>query len=270
MRSWVAGAFIILSVAAISCGAGPDETFEETFEVDASPRLLVGTGNGNIVVLTGIDRQIKVRGDVTSSANVDLDATLDGEVVTVSTRTGISGNLIGDRAEGRVDFTITVPPGTVVEVGITTGAVTITDVQEGGRITAAAGSITLRGVTGDFSGGIGTGDIIISDSDGSFRFTSGAGSITFEGELVPGGLNEFETGAGDVTVTIQENAGVQINAIVSSGSVSTELDIEDESTGASNSEARFSGTLGDGGAELTIVVGTGAVYIRPATHVALP
>ena len=270
MRSWLPGALIVLSVLAIACGAGADQTFDQTYEVGASPSLLVGASNGDVIVRTGVDGQITVLGHITSSDNVDLDVTLDGDVVTVRSLTNTSGNLIGDRAEGRVNLTISVPPGTVVEVGITTGAVTIEGVQMGGRITAAAGSVTLRGVSGDFSGGIGTGDITISDSAGSFQFTTGAGSITFEGELVSGGLSEFETGVGDVTVTIPGDAGVRVDATASSGSVSTEFDIGSEPEGASISDGRFSGTLGDGGAELVIAVGIGSVKIQTDTEAAGP
>lgn len=265
LRPWLPGVFIVLSVAAIACGAGGDETIEQTFEVGASPRLMVGAGNGDVVVRIGADEQITVLSDVSSSNNVDLDVALDDDVVTVRSLTNISGNLIGDRAEGRVDLTISVPSSTVVEVGITTGAVTIAGVMAGGRITAAEGDITLRGVSGDFSGGTGTGDVTISGSGGSFRFTIGVGAILFEGELASGGSNEFETGIGDVTVIVPADAGVQIDATVSSGSVTSDLDIAGESRDALNPGERFSGRFGDGGAKLTITVGTGSIQILAAS-----
>ena len=261
---------VIVSVVAIACGAGADETIERTFEVGASPRLLVGADNGDVVVQTGPDFKITVLSDITSPDNVDLDVTADGDVVTVRSSTTFSGNLLGDKAEGRVDLTITVPLATVIEVGINTGAVTIADIQAGGHITAAAGSVTLRRVSGDFSGGTGTGDVTISAGTGSFQFTTGVGAITFEGELVVGGFNEFETGVGDVTVTIPEDAGVRLDTTVSSGSVSNDLAIADESSAPSLLGGRLSGTIGDGGAGLTIVVGIGSVRIRAATDVGRP
>ena len=270
MRSWLPGVLMVLSVLAIACGAGADQTFDQTYEVGASPSLLVGASNGDVIVRTGVDGQITVLGHITSSDNVDLDVTADGDVVTVRSSTTFSGNLLGDKAEGRVDLTITVPLATVIEVGINTGAVTIADIQAGGHITAAAGSVTLRRVSGDFSGGTGTGDVTISAGTGSFQFTTGVGAITFEGELVVGGFNEFETGVGDVTVTIPEDAGVRLDTTVSSGSVSNDLAIADESSAPSLLGGRLSGTIGDGGAGLTIVVGIGSVRIRAATDVGRP
>lgn len=261
------GLLVMISVVSLACGAGGDETFEQTFEVGSSPRLLVGAGNGDVVVRAGPDRSITVTSDVSDKDNVDLDVMADGDTVTVTADTTTSGNLLGDMAQGRVDFTITVPPETVIEVGIASGGVTVEGVRAGGRITTSTGNVTLRGVSGDFSGGTGVGDVRVTDSDGSFRFTVGIGAITFEGGLVPGGLNEFETGVGDVTVTIPEDAGVRLEATVATGSVSSDLDLADESRGPSVLGGRLSGTFGGGGAELSIIVGTGTIHISAANDV---
>lgn len=261
------GLLVIVSVLSFACGAGGDETLEQTFEVGSSPRLLVGAGNGDVVVRAGPDGSITVLSDVTDKNNVDLDVTADGDIVTVTADTTTSGNLLGDMAQGRVDFTITVPRDTVIEVGIASGAVTVEGVRAGGRTTTSTGNVTLRDVSGDFSGGTGVGDVAVTGSDGSFRFTVGVGAITFEGQLVLGGLNEFETGVGDVTVTFPEDAGVRLEATVATGSVSSDLDLADESRGPSVLGGRLSGTLGGGGAELSIIVGTGTIHVSAASDV---
>ncbi len=251
--------FSFVLILSIACDAGGDETLEQSFQVGDSPRLVVGAENGSIVVKTGPAGTITVLSVVSNKDDVDLEVTADGDVVTVRSDTTISGNLIGDRAEGAVDFTITVPPDTAIEIGAAVGPITVIGVQAGGTITDGAGSIELRGVSGDYSGGAGAGDIRIIDAAGSFRFTAGSGSITFDGVMVSGGSNEFETGVGDVTVSFPEGVGVGIDASTGTGTISNELNLADEEFELSGVGARLTGTLGDGGAELLISVGVGSL-----------
>jgi DUF4097 and DUF4098 domain-containing protein YvlB len=192
---------------------------------------------------------------------VDLEIGAIADVVTVASVTGSSRNLFGDTAQGGVDFTFTVPPETVIEVGIANGTVSVDGVQAGGVISAGIGSIALRDVTGEFSGGAGSGDIEISRGTGSFRFTTGMGSIRFEGDLISGGVNEFEAGTGDVIVAISGDADIELEATVAKGSLSSELTLTEETSTLSGSGGTLAGTLGDGGADLVITVGTGSVEI---------
>ena len=257
-RIWP-GLFAFVSIVSIACGAGGDETLEQWFQVGDSPRLVVGADNGSVLVETGLEGTISVLSVVSNKDIVDFKATADGDVVTVRSVTSISGSLIGGRAEGVVDLTITVPPDTVIEIGTTVGPITVKDVRAGGTITNGTGSIELRGVSGEYSGGVGAGDIRIVDGDGTFRFTTGVGSIMFDGVMVSGGSNEFETGSGDVTVTFSEGVGVGIDATTSTGTISNELTLVDELFETSSVGAHISGTLRDGGADLLIAVGAGSL-----------
>jgi hypothetical protein len=250
-------AFVLILL--IACGAGGDEILEQSFQVGDLPRLVVGADNGSVLVETGPEGTISVLSVISNKDDVDLSVTADGDVVTVRSATTISGNLIGDRAEGAVDFTITVPPDTVIEIGTAVGPITVKGVRAGGTITDGAGSIELRGVSGEYSGGVGAGDIRVVDGDGSFRFTTGVGSIMFDGVMVSGGSNEFETGVGDVTMTFPEGGGVEIAAATSTGMISNDLILTDELSETSSVGASISGTLGDGGADLRIVVGVGSL-----------
>lgn len=250
-----------MSILSIACGAGGDETTERKFEVGASSRLVVGAGHGDVLVQIGPVGMITVLSVVTNRDNVDLDITAEAAVVTVKSITRQSRNLFGDSAQGAVDSTFTVPPETAIEVGIANGTVSVDGIQAGGVITAGNGIVTLRNVTGDFSGGVGSGDVGISGGSGSFRFTTGAGSIRFEGDLVTGGSNRFETGTGDVIVAISRDASVELDATVARGSLSSELSLTGETSTRSGTGRSLSGTLGDGGADLVITVGTGSVEI---------
>ncbi len=259
-HTWL-GLLTVVSILSIACGAGGDETTERKFEVGASSRLVVGAGHGDVLVQIGPVGMITVLSVVTNRDNVDLDITAEAAVVTVKSITRQSRNLFGDSAQGAVDSTFTVPPETAIEVGIANGTVSVDGIQAGGVITAGNGIVTLRNVTGDFSGGVGSGDVGISGGSGSFRFTTGAGSIRFEGDLVTGGSNRFETGTGDVIVAISRDASVELDATVARGSLSSELSLTGETSTRSGTGRSLSGTLGDGGADLVITVGTGSVEI---------
>ncbi len=255
------GLLTVVLILSVACGAGGTETTELTFEVGASPRLVVGAENGDVTVQTGPDGTITVHSVSTSTDNVELEVSADGDVVTATSLTNHSRNLFGDTAEGRVDFTITVPLNTAIEVGIANGAVNVDGVTGGGTVTAGNGVVVLRNVTGDFSGGAGSGDVSISDGSGSFRFTTGVGSITFAGDLTAVGTNEFETGTGDVSVMIAEDASIEVEATVTTGSITNDFDFANEALGPDGNAGHLTGTLGDGDAELVILVSVGSVDI---------
>lgn len=245
----------------IACGAGGSETTTLTFAVGESPRLVVGAGRGEILVSTGPEGVITVLSEVSEKDNVVLDVSANGDVVTARSTTTFSGNLFGDTAEGSVKFTITVPPQTVIEVGASSGPITVRDVQNGGTVTVGVGTLSLRSVSGDFSGGTGTGDIRITDSRGTFSFTAGVGAIRFDGTLSEGESSDFETGVGEVTVSFPDGTGVDLDATVNTGQLTSELDLTDEITESTTTGSRLAGTLGGGGAELIILVGTGSLEI---------
>ena len=257
-----AALLVITSIPLVACGAGGDGNSDQTFEVGDTPRLVLGAGDGSVFVRTGLPGTITVLSDVTSKDNVDLEIVADGDIVTVRSSTTRSGNLIGGSAQGAVDFTITVPPQTAIEIGIANGPITVQDIQGGGTITSAAGDISLTGVSGDCSGGTGVGDITISGASGSFQFTAGIGLIVFDGRLDPGSSNEFETGIGDVTVWIPGDTGVDLDATVTTGSLSNELTLTQETSESSFLGERLSGILGDGGGDLSVKIGVGALEIR--------
>ncbi len=252
----------VILILSTGCGAGGNETTTFVFEVGEFPHLVVGAGRGEVLVTTGPSGVITVLAEVSEKDNVVLDVSAESDVITASSTTTFSGNMFGDSAVGNVDFTITVPPLTEIRVGTTNGSIAIEDTQRGGVISSSEGTITLRRVSGEFSGGAGVGDIKIIDSEGSFQFTTGVGGVEFDGDFSAGSFNEFETGVGDAVISIPAGSGVTLDAKVTSGSITSDIDLTEELLQTVGHGASLLGSHDGSDIKIDIRVNTGSISIR--------
>jgi len=278
---------ILVSLCTMSLTAcGPTETRTNTFSVGASPEVEVEVGNGNVSLVVGEAGEINAEAVLRSPDNIDYKVYQEGNKVIVEATTRLSS---------RADVTLTVPASTGFVVSTGNGIIDVTDVQKSGIVNCGNGSMKLEGIRGDVIGNIGNGSITTSDTTGSCSFTIGNGNSTisnatgslalntgngtitvrksrgsfglncgngqvrFQGELTPGGKNNFTAGNGAVTAEL-------------TGTPSVALDLEIQQRGkisyssavnvSEKSEYHLKGTIGDGEAELTIRTGTGNITIK--------
>jgi hypothetical protein len=117
-----------------------------------------------------------------------------------------------------VDFTITVP--------------NTTDLQ----INTNAGSINVNGVNGKMSLVSNAGTIGATQSSlaGSSTFRTNAGSINFNGSISSTGTYDFETNAGSIDLTLTGSPNFHVNATTDVGSINSSfpLTVSHSSVGA--------------------------------------
>ena len=72
---------------ASACGlgsGGPTEIRDDSFVVGDSPRIVVGSDNGRVIVNAGPDRTVSVKATLRQPDDVEYEITQAGEVISVS------------------------------------------------------------------------------------------------------------------------------------------------------------------------------------------
>ena len=177
--------------------------------------------------------KISVRVLVPASYNLDFEtgagtievADLDGEVYG---RTG-AGNIVIGNVNG------------VVDISTGAGNVTVNGAAERVEVTTGAGNIELRDVTG------------------FVQANTGAGNIEARIMSQPENESRLETGAGNVTVYLDGDVGVYVDAVASMGSASCDFPLEIKGKWMTKS---FEGKINGGGPDLFIRAGVGNVTLR--------
>jgi len=185
----------------------------------ASSNLRANTGSGNAQV-DGVTAPVKVS---TGSGDVNLN-NLSGEV---RANTG-SGNIHGENIKASFHG----------ETG--------------------SGDVRIRGTgTGDVFASTGSGNIEVQDMKGSLRARTGSGDVTANG--VATSAWDVQTGSGNVRMQLPSNAGFELNAETSSGSIDVNREIT--MSGQLNKH-HIRGKVNGGGTLLTLRTGSGDIQIK--------
>lgn len=189
------------------------ERSEEAFAVGDAPNLKIDNFAGNVTVRTGPGGIVRVSATRKAWSRDDV-----GRIeVDVSERDGglvIKTGRPASLTRASVELEIIVPAGTRLEVD--TGA----------------------------------GNVDISDSSGPIDVHTGAGSIHYQG--APKGECRFETGAGNIRLTLPADLNVQVDLQTGAGEIDVGFAVDGRVTGQA-----VQGVIGSG-AEGTIYARTGA------------
>lgn len=147
------------------------------------------------------------------------------------------------------------------EVNGRTGAGNISLGNVGGivEITSGAGNISVSRATNRVEVHTGAGNIDLKDVLGFIRANTGAGNVTARISSQPESDSRLESGAGNVTVYLDEKVGVYVEAIASMGSASCDYPLEIEGKWMKKS---FEGEVNGGGPDLFMRAGVGNVTLR--------
>jgi DUF4097 and DUF4098 domain-containing protein YvlB len=271
---------------ALSARALPAQnTLDTTLAARAGTRLSVNNSNGEVVVRAWDRPQVRILADY------------DRGAIEVEERAGrIDVRTTHRRSRSDVDFTITVPVGTAVEVtgfGVdveldgTCGEVTINTIS-GDASARCVGDATIQSVSGDVmiadargpiaasstSGGVVvrgartdvsahsvSGDVELSDVNGPV--VSGetvSGDVLYGGRILDGGRYQFETHSGDVTVRVTGNLNAAISVGTFSGDFESDFPIEIAPGSRLGREWEF--RLGNGSARLRLRSFSGTIGLR--------
>jgi len=283
-------AVLALTAGAAAPGALAAQDVDTTIAVRSGARFELTSVSGSVKIQTWGRPQIRVVAE-TDGARVDIDASGGG----VSVRT------IPRRGEGDVDFTITVPTNTPLEVhaisadidvnavcgeatlGSISGGVTLrcangdvqvesvsgdvqaSDVRGHLEINSTSGDVDVRGARGDVSARSVSGDVSLDHVDGQdVRAETVSGDVGFAGPIHDGGRYGFHSHSGDLTVRPEGDFNAQVSVSTFSGDMESDWPMTINPNGGMVHPREWEFTIGSGSAKLTLESFSGTIYLRRA------
>ena len=286
---------VLLVVASVAPAAqadalGAQDVVKESFDVRAGGTLIIDVDQGNLEVeaTRGSTVLVEVRRRSEAGEEAvkrlieahDLEIRKDGNDVRIRSRLDKDGPFWRKWSdEDRLKITVRVRIPEDYHVDFTTGhgnvwlADIVGDVRGktgAGNIDAemitgdvdvlsGAGNITLEGMAGTLEVKTGAGNLTIRDADGPIDAGTGAGNLIAEVTSQPEHRCTFASGAGNVTVYVQEDLDFHVDAVAGMGSASTDFPLTVEGKWMSKS---FEGDVNGGGPTIELRSGVGNVSLR--------
>lgn len=279
-------------VVGAGCGASPLEARStETRQLSVSgvtqAAVVIETFNGDVTVRAGdpgrVDATVEVTGTGPTQAEADADranvaTTLEEEAGRVRLRAVYGPNPASPGNRGAA-ATVTVPPGSELDIRTSNGAVTVEGIGAAVRVATSNGPVTVRGSSADTVVETSNGEVEVTAATGTIDARSSnarvtvratdavvavatsSGDVRFEGDLAPGD-SSFTTSNAAVGLVLPADAAFALDASTSNGRISVGFPLV--SSGAA-SDTMVQGTVGtDPAIAVTIETSNGAVTVEPA------
>lgn len=242
-----------------------------SFQVMEHLQLVMNNGSGTVFIRRGEQNFVTIAATKRASGiGVNLEKMAiqydqQGDMISISTNTAWNFFQFGLR---NIDFEITVPEDSGVQVSNGSGRVAIQGVHGdiklrtgSGRIEASdlqgrialktgSGRVAMMNIAGQVTLATGSGKIAVEQAQlvGGAEFKTGSGRITFTGALDPRGSYRFQTGSGKVSLTLPPDSSLKLQAKTGSGKV-----VNDFGGPKVGNKPR---------AQLTIKTGSGGIYVQ--------
>jgi DUF4097 and DUF4098 domain-containing protein YvlB len=270
----------LLSVAAV-------QQTDTVFSVQPGARLDIDTFGGEVVVRTWSSNEMRIQADHSSRTRVGISQS--PSAVRVHPRSS--------RGVANVDFEITVPEGTSVEVNGTfvdatmdgqlgevrvetvhgdiavsgaseyvylysvQGNVELSDTEGAVDIHSVNGSLRMTNVTGRINADATNGRIILEGIRSSdVEATTVNGTVRYDGTIEDGGRYRLSTHSGDVTLAVAESINATVSVSTFSGHFDAGFPIT--LTRTATQQRRFNFTVGDGSARVDLESFSGNIRIE--------
>jgi DUF4097 and DUF4098 domain-containing protein YvlB len=236
-RTTVVGLVLVTCLASVAIA----ETRKEFgFTVNEKAVISVDTEYGAITVKPGTAHHISVVAILQDKVSVDH--------LQKGNRIEIESQLAkgADNQTGRVDYEVTVPVDSTVNLRSSTGPILVerirgdltlegaaapVEVRNGGgghvHVKTMSGPVTLTDVRGAHIEITSiTGDVHLNTVSGPFvQVNSGSGKISYDGDFGSGGDYSFTTHTGDIEASVPPNASADFNAHSMQGQVQSDISL---------------------------------------------
>jgi DUF4097 and DUF4098 domain-containing protein YvlB len=275
------GAGLFLWTATPATGA--TQHFEKHFPVKGHPVVCIhNIGNGRIEVKSSKISEVIVAGTQASS-KVTLETENAGD------RIDVSANIVDITAqpdETEVNFQLTVPEETELELKTQTGLIYVEQVMGDMTLQSVAGDVHLKEVSGYIVVRTTHGSLVCAQCAGKLDFNSvsgnaqllqpaltnvnlftTSGNILFDGDFIRTGIYTMRSGKGTVEVHFSGNDSFDLNAQTATGTVDNQAEayLKPDSHGMKHMASKFTkglfGTVGSGLAKVELSSYSGTIRI---------
>jgi hypothetical protein len=222
----------------------------QLFNVSAQPTLIITDVSGTVHIHTGDTGQIIVQSQGLNDARSKFSgaqSNYDPESNTVNINAQSQSGFPFDN--NNADLEITAPAASNIQVQTVSGNIEVDGVNGQLTLNTGSGTVTANDVSGQMTVNAGSGDVRVSGKlqQGQSILKTDSGDITFNGVIDPQGSYLFETGSGDVNLSLPNNSSFSLNTKTDSGEVSN--DFRDATVG-SNPHAQLSINTNSGSIKL--------------------
>jgi hypothetical protein len=215
----------ILAAFTAAASAKIERVVEKSFQVQPGAHLMVSTSGGEIRVTPSPDSVVKVvaKEHIRASSEAEADSVLlkldlvieqrGNEVVaTASYKDGV-GFHFGSWPPVQVDFVVTVPSRTSVELKTSGGDIFVGDLDGNVRARTSGGEIELGKISADIDASTSGGNVRLAEGTGAVKLSTSGGNIS-AGRVA--GPADLRTSGGDIRIDAVEDT---ISAHTSGGDV---------------------------------------------------
>src|ERR1700761_2180065 len=274
-----AGALLLATTPASQA----NEHFEKHFPVKGHPVVCIhNIGDGRIEVRSSKNQEVVVSG-TTASKKVALETEAPGDRIDVSP---VVIDASAQPGELEVNFQLTVPEETELELKTQTGLIYVEQVTGDMTLDSVAGDVHLKEVSGYIIVTTTGGSLVCNQCAGKLEFNTISGNATvvqptldnvklrtmtgnilFDGDFVHTGLYSMRSGKGLVEVRFSGNDSFDLNAQTATGTVDNQAAeyLKPDSHGMKHMASKFSkglfGTVGSGFAKVDLSSYSGTIRI---------
>lgn len=268
-----------LLVLATGCAGAAEKTFDRTFTVSPNGSLVVEADGASVKVSGNDTNQVTVhmvaRGSQENLANVNLDASQQGDQVVVVMKRQTKGSWFNWSWNGDGNIVVTVPQKFATNVKTGGGSVELKDTAGAATLRTSGGDVVAKNLNGNLEartsgGGIHAetirGDVDASTSGGDVRLLSIDGKIS--ARTSGGGVDcslvgpnrgiSVSTSGGSIKLTLPRATTGDVDAKTSGGSITTELPVATTEV----QEGRLKGSLNGGGQPIEVHTSGGGISLR--------
>jgi len=233
-------------------------TAAQDFKVGAHPTIVLDSSAGGVELTAGpagavhVDMERKAETE-DQARKLDVQVKQDGNTIRIK----FDHKNHGMFENASVNFKITAPADSKLEVETGGGGVSARGFSGGIKVETGGGGIDVDGATGAMNLRSGGGSIEARHVHGTVDVSTGGGSVRVEGTLA--GKNRVETGGGSIHVAIPASSKLAVDASTGGGSAHNDFGIPDD---GERHSGRFRGNIGDGSSgSLEIRTGGGSISL---------
>ena len=269
---WIICAIILISL--MSGGFGSFNGFNRGrgvidthgYKVSGQSTIVINDTNGSIHVVAGDSNEVTFKAIKQSNFfgnpnDTQVNYTPDGNTITA---------IVQENGPGSVDFTVTVPQGTNLQLNTGSGDITIDGVNGQMNLATRRGDIQASNdiLSGKSTITTNSGDITAKQTalNGQETVHTSSGDINFDGTIGTSGTYQFQTNSGSVNLTVPSASAFHVDASTPSGSINSDFPGVNVQNNNSGSGAQASGNVGGSsqglGATVTITTGSGDINLN--------
>ena len=249
--------FLLISLLLLGVAGTAAENMNRSFDVGASPELLLENISGDIDIQPGASDTIEIVAQIHDDRiEVSMEQQGDRVIVKVDYPRRTS-------TRGGVDFTVIFPSEGRLEIESVSGDISIVDIAGNIDLGTVSGDIDARGLGGNLELSSVSGDVEVLDASAErLRANTTSGDVVYRGSLYDGGSYSLTTTSGDARLVYPDGASFSVSASTVSGSIragDTGIRVNKPKYGPG---ANLKGAVGSGGPDIDMTTVSGSVRLE--------